>query len=90
MLGLVVMLSLTARAFADVTYHSYNALREWNLPGGYTTAAFTMTALTAASIWFVGRAIWLNDRAARKRSWMFAALTFVPALLVALMFTLKP
>jgi hypothetical protein len=69
------MLALAVPASAEVTYYSYNAIREWNIPGGYTTAAFTMTVLTAASIWFAARAIWLGDRAAQKRNWALAALT---------------
>ena len=58
----------TATASADVTYHSYNALRDWNIPGGDTAVVFVFTLLFGATVWFVARGIWLKDRVAQKRN----------------------
>ena len=75
----------SASAAADVTYYSYNAIRDWNIPGGDTTVVFVLTVLFAATVWFVARGIWLRDRRAQKRNWILGALTFVAAALLVLM-----
>jgi len=72
-------------AAADVTYYSYNAIRDWNIPGGDTTVVFVLTLLFGATVWFVARGIWLRDRTAEKRNWMLGALTFVAAALLVFM-----
>jgi hypothetical protein len=82
---LVLLLGPVTPASADVTYYSYNALRNWNVPGGDTTVVLVFTVLFAASVWFVARGIWLKDRTAQRRSWIFAALTFVPAVVLVVM-----
>ena len=84
-LHLASLLIAPAAASAAVTYHGYNAIRDWQIPGGYTTVVLAMTLLTGAALWFAARAIWLRDPAAQKLNWTFAGLTFVPALLLALL-----
>ncbi len=82
---LLLLLAPVGTAFADVTYYSYNALRDWNIPGGDTTVVFVFTLLFAATIWFVARGIWLRESAAQRRNWLFAAFTFVPAVLLVVL-----
>ena len=82
---LLLLCGPVATASADVTYHSYNAIRDWNIPGGDTTVVFAYTALFAATVWFVARGIWLKDPTAQKRNWSLAALTFVPAIILVVM-----
>lgn len=72
-------------ASADVTYYSYNAMRNWNVPGGDTTVVFVLTILFAATVWFVARGVWLRDRTAQKRNLVYGALTFVAAAFLVLM-----
>jgi hypothetical protein len=81
----LLILGPITSASADVTYYSYKALRNWNIPGGDTTVVFVFTVLFAASVWFVARGIWLKDRTAQRRNWILAALTFVPAVVLVLM-----
>ena len=82
---LVLLLAPMTPASADVTYYSYNAMRDWNIPGGDTTVVFVLTILFAATVWFVARGVWLRDRTAQKRNLVFGALTFAAAALLALM-----
>jgi hypothetical protein len=82
---LLLMLGQLGSASADVTYYSYKSIRNWNIPGGDTTVVFAFTALFGATVWFVARGIWLKDRAAQRRNWGLAVLTFVPAVLLVLM-----
>jgi hypothetical protein len=77
---LLLTMAAIASASADVTYHSYNSIRDWGIPGGDNAVVSTFTVLFGATVWFVARGIWLNDRAAQRRNWMFALVTFIPAI----------
>ena len=82
---LFLLLAPMAPASADVRYYSYNAMRNWNIPGGDTTIVFVLTVLFGATVWFVARGVWLRDRTAQKRNLVFGAVTFVAAALLVLM-----
>jgi hypothetical protein len=75
-----------ASASADVTYYSYKSIRNWNIPGGDTTVVFVFTVLFGATIWFVARSIWLKDPPAQRRNLILAAATFVPVVLLVLLY----
>src|ERR1044071_8450642 len=59
----LLMLDSLSPALADVTYHSYNSIRDWRISGNDTTIVLAFTALFGASVWFVARAIWFRGRA---------------------------
>ena len=77
-------------AFAEVTYYSYKSIRNWNIPGADTTIVFAFTVLFGATVWFVSRGIWLKDPPAQKRNLVFAAGTFVPAVLLVVLYAQRP
>jgi hypothetical protein len=82
---LLLTMGTIGAAFADVTYYSYNSIRDWNIPGGDKTVVLAFTVLFGATVWFSARGIWLRDRVAQRRNWMFAGLTFLPTVLLVLL-----
>ncbi len=76
-------------ASANVVRYGYLSPQNWDkhlFPGGDNGITLTFTILFGATVWFVARGIWLRDRRAQRRNLLLAVLTFLPAILLVLLY----